>query len=431
MSLPSTVFQYLFPLVIMEETRLRQSRAFNIWQHSRAYPPGNFKLIIRPNFDTLYSAAWLDLTNGPIVIDVPDTNGRYYCMHMMDMWTDSFAVPGSRTWGTNANSCTVVGPNTSLSDPSVANCPNVIQSPTPYVWIINRIKTDGVADYEEVHKLQNKFHIRKFQSNESARVAVPKMDKALRKIPPLKVVRNMNARTFFNKAAQLLAFHPPRRTDGSIVLEMQRLGFIQGQPFNFDTLPLTTQTALESGMREGWKGMRESLSTASSNTANGWDMVTDLGIYGNNYNRRAGVAAGGLGAVPPRDAIYSTLSTTLPCDGMYTMTFKPDDMPPCDAFWSITLYDSKGYPVENKWNKYALNNKHGLVLEDNGSLILHIQQESPGKEREKNWLPSPKTGNISLSGRFYAPREDLLNMKWKSPPVVRIDVGSGGVSAKL
>ena len=112
---------------------------------------------MRPNFDTLYSIAWLDLRRGPVRIRAPDTHGRYYCMHMMDAWTDTFAVPGSRTWGTAANSCTVVWhPDGHEGDDSGGA---VLRSPTPFVWIIHRIQTNGEADYDAVHALQDGFRI--------------------------------------------------------------------------------------------------------------------------------------------------------------------------------------------------------------------------------------------------------------------------------
>lgn len=422
---------YLYPLVLMDVTRKQQCSAFNTWLHSRKYPPGHFKMIIRPNFDTLYSIAWLDLTTGPVVIHTPDTNGRYYCMHMMDMWTDSFAVPGSRTWGTEANSCVVVGPHPSV-DPQQQR--HVIRSPTPYVWIITRIQTNGQADYSAVHKLQNGFQISGL-GGESKRKGVPDIKREERTIPPFSKVKQMQPKEFFDKALQLLSFFPPHQTDGSIVLQLERLGMISGQydQFTYDALPPQVQKALHHGATNGFHNMKKySKEMSARNVQNGWEMALEgIGVYGNNYFRRAAVAAGGLGAVPAEDAVYSSLANALSSDNRYEMHIKESDLPPCDAFWSITLYDSTGYPVPNQWNKYALNNRHGLVFEKDGSIVLHLQQQSPGKERERNWLPTPVNGRFTLTGRYYAPRRELLAGKWKPPEVVQVGCESERGSSKM
>ena len=421
---------YLYPLVLMDETRRQQCSAFNTWFHSRKYPPGHFKLIIRPNFDTLYSIAWLDLTTGPVVIHTPDTNGRYYCMHMMDMWTDSFAVPGSRTWGTEANSCVVVGPHHPASATQQQQR-HVIRSPTSYVWIITRIQTNGRADYAAVHKLQNGFQIVGLDGESKRTNVVPNIKREERKTPPFSKVKHMTPKDFFDKALQLLAFFPPHQTDSSIVFQLERLGMMSGQydQFSYDALPSRVQNALTHGATNGVHKMRKYAKEMSArNVQNGWEMALEgIGVYGNNYFRRAAVAAGGLGAVPAEDAVYSSLVHALSSDHRYEMQIKESDLPPCDAFWSITLYDSQGYPVPNQWDKYALNNRHGLVFEQDGSIVLHFQQHSPGKEREKNWLPTPggNGGRFTLTGRYYAPRRELLAGKWKPPEVVKVGCERG------
>jgi len=423
-STAAAAYIWLYPLVLMEETRLRQSLAFNAFHHSRKYPPGTFRTIIRPNFDTLYSVAWLDLSTGPVVIDVPNTASRYYCMHMMDFWTDTICVPGSRTSGTDANSFVFVGPEEDIR--TYSKISNVFHSPTPYVWVINRIRTDGPEDYEAVHKLQDAFHIHGL-AGENKRIDIPKtIDRKTRKITPLKSVKNMTAQVFFSKALLLLNKHSPHKTDGSITLQLQRLLQMNNynDPFQFDLLVPAKKQTLVHGCKVGQKLIRDR-AAERTNLFNGWTMfVEQIGTYGNNYIQRAAIAAGGLGAVPPDDAIYTSLAKSLDSSGIYEIIFA--ERPPCNAFWSITLYDDKGFPVPNKWDKYALNNHHGLVFESDGSLILHVQRESPGIRREKNWLPSPKRGRFSLTGRFYAPRKEMLKLQWKSPPVQLVQPKAAG-----
>ena len=338
-------YSYLYPLVLMDETKKQQCRATNTWMHSRSYPPGHFKVVIRPNFDTLYSIAWLDLSSGPVVIQVPDTNGRYYCMHMMDMWTDSFAVPGSRTWGTSSNSCVVLGPDDHQQASHYQNDDDgdphhhVFRAPTSSVWIINRIQTNGEDDYPAVHALQDSFHITNLDGTPPPSSSVGRKQNISKKMSPSSIVKRMSAKDFFNTAVRLLASSPPHQADGSIVLQLERLGMhaCSYDTFDFAGLSPSIQRALEVGAVAGWSGMRNF--PLVDKIVHGWEMMNDgIGVYGNSYVRRACVAASGLGAVPPEDAVYSTLSKSLPSDGRYEIVFKSNDLPPCDAFWSMTLY---------------------------------------------------------------------------------------------
>src|SRR5499427_11145741 len=159
-------YLYFYPLVTMDLTRRQMTNlpagkelGFgppNTFNNVPAYPSASDKVVVRPNFDTLYSIAWLDLVKEPVIVSAPDTNGRYYLLPMLDMWTDVFASPGSRTTGTQAGNFLVTPPGWSGAVPSgMAR----ISAPTPYVWIIGRTKTDGPADYAAVHAVQKGYKI--------------------------------------------------------------------------------------------------------------------------------------------------------------------------------------------------------------------------------------------------------------------------------
>ncbi|HUO34157.1 MAG TPA: DUF1254 domain-containing protein [Candidatus Acidoferrum sp.] len=422
-----------YPLVTMDITRRVATNVepgkmpglgpANTFNNFAAFPAAGFKTVVRPNFDTLYSSAWLDLTQEPMIVSVPDTGGRYYLLPMLDMWTDVFASPGWRTTGTHAGNFLIALPSWQGGVP-----PGItrIDAPTPYVWIIGRTKTDGPSDYEAVHKIQAGYTVTPLSQWGKSPVAPPmKVDPTIdMKTPPKAQVDNMPADKFFAYAAELLKANPPHLTDEPIVARLKRIGFQVGQSFDLDQLDPTVRAALASVPEEAQKLMAWKLPTISR-VVNGWSMNTDtMGVYGNYYLKRAIVAQVGLGANLPEDAIYPINladDTGRPLDGasQYTMHFDKADLPPVDAFWSITLYDSQGYQVANALNRFTLSSWMSLKYNSDGSLDLYFQNEDPGTDKESNWLPAPKRP-FSLTMRLYAPRFEALSGKWNPPPVMRV-----------
>ena len=424
---------YLYPLVLMDITRKQFTNSetvpdrgrgpMNMFVNVPAYPPADFKGIVRVNFDTLYSFAWLDLTSEPLVISAPDTDGRYYLLPMLDMWTDVFASPGWRTTGTKAGNFLLTPPGWRGMVPGGLTH---LAAPTPYVWIIGRTKTDGPADYPAVHKIQAAYKITPLSRWGKAPVPVaaridPSVDM---KTPPKTQVDTMPAAKFFSYAAGLLKLNPPHLTDQPIVAQMKRIGIEPSKSFDFDKLEPAVHKALAGAPEEAQQLMAWKAATIAR-VANGWSMNTDtMGVYGNYYLKRAIVAQLGLGANLPEDAIYPTNLGEVPgkpLDGAskYAMHFDRGATPPANAFWSITLYDAEGFPVGNVLNRFALSSWMPLRTNADGSLDLYFQSESPGKDNEANWLPAPK-GAFTLSMRIYAPQSDALTGRWNPPPVKKV-----------
>jgi hypothetical protein len=437
-------YLYFYSLVTMELTREQLTNVepgkepghgpMNTFVNIPEFPSADFKSVVRPNFDTLYSIAWLDLTKEPLIVSVPDTGGRYYLLPMLDMWSDVFAAPGWRTTGTQAADFLVAPPGWRpdlrekfIEAFKLPKGTQRIDAPTPYVWIIGRTKTDGPADYDAVHQIQAGFKITPLSrwGKKPEPVAV-KIDKAIdMKTPPKRQVDSMSAGRFFAIAAEVLKKQLPHITDQPIIARLKRIGFDAGKNFDLDKLDPSIRNALATVPDEAQKLMQWKTPTIAK-IVNGWSMNTDtMGVYGNYYLKRAIVAQIGLGANLPEDAIYPLNLTDAagnPLDGSnnYVLHFSKEELPPVEAFWSITLYDPEGFQVANDLNRFAVSSWMPFEYNSDGSLDLYFQNENPGTGKETNWLPAPK-GPFNLTMRLYAPRRDALTGEWNPPPVTKTE----------
>jgi hypothetical protein len=426
-------YLYLYPLVTMDLTRKQLTNVerpegvhapMNAFANLAAYPAAEMKVVVRPNFDTLYSSAWLDLTKEPMIVSAPNTNGRYYMLPMLDMWTDVFASPGWRTTGTGAQSFAIVPPGWTGALPHDIGR---INAPTPYVWIIGRTKTDGPADYDAVHKIQAGYKITPLSRwGKPAEPVTGKIDPAVdMKTPPKIQVDTMPAGKFFAYAAEVMKLQPAHLTDQPIVALMRRIGIEPGKSFDINKAEPAVKQALESAPEDAQRLMAWKLKTLAR-VVNFWSMNTDtMGVYGDYYLKRAIVSEIGLGANVPQDAIYPINlgdETGKPLDGAnkYTLHFDKSMTPPASAFWSVTLYDQDGYQVANPLDRFALSSWMPLRFNPDGSLDLYFQNESPGADKEANWLPAPK-GPFNLTMRLYAPKSEALTGQWNPPPVVKVE----------
>ena len=428
-AIAAEAYIYLYPLVLMEIT-CRQATSpaasnkpgfgpMGTFAHMREFPPGDFKAVVRPNYDTLYSSAWLDLRGGPVIVSVPDTNGRYYLLPMLDMWTDVFAVPGKRTTGTAAARYAVLPPGWRGRVPADAV---PVQAPTSYAWIIGRTQTNGPADYPTVRRMQDGLSITPAEPGST--VPAARAEAVDTDTPPAAQVAAMTGDQFFRLGAELLELHPPHPTDWSVLARVTRIGLQHGQPFDYAALDTATRNAVEGAPASALRLMNDALPRMAP-VVNGWQMNTDsMGVYGNNYLKRAIVALVGLGANPPEDAVYPVNladASGQPVDGRndYVLHFGKDELPPVAAFWSVTMYDPEGYPVPNPADRYAIGDRDDLRYNSDGSLDLYIQHESPGPDRAPNWLPAPLGAPLGITMRLYAPAPQVIDRRWNPPPITR------------
>jgi hypothetical protein len=235
----------------------------------------------------------------------------------------------------------------------------------------------------------------------------------------------MPADKYFAYAAELAKANPPHITDEPMIARLKRIGIEPGKSLDFAKLDPAVRKALASAPEDAQKLMKWKVPTLAR-VENYWSMNTDtMGVYGNYYLKRAVVAQVSLGANLPEDAIYPLNlgdESGKPLNGSskYTIHFDKIALPPVEAFWSITLYDSDGFQVANKFNRFAVSSWMPFKYNPDGSLDLYFQNESPGGAKEANWLPAPK-GAFNLCMRLYAPKSDALTGKWTPPPTVKVE----------
>lgn len=423
-------YLYLYPLVTMDVTRRLATSVpagvkpglgpANDFSHHREYPGGDFRDVVRPNYDTLYSIVFLDMMDGPMVISVPEAGDRYYMLPMLDMWTDVFAVVGTRTTGNEAGHYAVVPPGWGSELPEgVAR----IDAPTPVVWIIGRTQTNGPSDYESVNRFQDRLAVTplsswpgppppvEFQPDGSFDMATP----------PLEQIHSMDGAAFFSYAAGLMSRHRPHLVDQPMVARLARIGIEAEKPLGFDELSAEVQAALNAAPKVMQRKMQQVIPTLNP-VVSGWSFATSgIGVYGTNYLLRAVIAMVGLGANLAEDAVYPLLlhdsNGEQPVgDQDYALHFPADQLPPVDAFWSVTMYDQEGFPATNELERYALGDRDPLAYNSDGSLDIYIGNRQPEGAPISNWLPAP-SGPIGVTMRLYSPRPDVLDRGWAPPPL--------------
>ena len=426
-------YTYAYPMVLMEVSRrittnvaqpdgAKLRAPVNQFTHASTYPDAKFKDVVRPNADTLYSMLWFDVGQEPLVISLPDTAGRYFVVPIMDQWTDVFATLGTRTTGRATGDYALVGPRWQGALPAGVR---KIVSPTDKGWIVGRIQTNGPEDFPNVRKLQQQLKAVPL-SGRGKPDAPPagRVDPAVdMTTPPVAQVAGLAPQAFFGLFAEALRHTPPHAADYPAVLRMERLGLVAGQGFDLAKADPAVQRGLARAAPDALKRIVER-GRFRYVRKDGWSTPQAMiGTYGNDYMMRAFTAYAGLGALPPEEAIYP--GGVLDKDGQpltgaarYVLHFDKSQLPPVDAFWSLTMYGPDQFFVDNPIHRYAIGDRDKLAYNADGSLDIHIQHASPGKDKEANWLPAP-AGPFSMNLRLYLPRPEAADGRWAAPGLVR------------
>ena len=398
--------------VLAPETR---KAGFNVYYHYTALSTPQVSPFRAPNNDTLYSTAWLDLRKEPVILEMPNTNGRYYTAHVMDLTTETIANIGQRLNGTDAGAFAVVGPGWTGELPKDIKAR--VDSNTVFANVLLRTLVEGPDDVPAVNALQKQFRIRTLsqfrQGGEPSALDIAGFEPFSARSPTERL-------RLLDRA---LRMNPIRSGEDGVMSVLASIGVgpanvlhrYAPQPTVVDRAYADAQVAIEqAGLKIG-------------TFSNGWRVLRDgMGTYGFDYLQRAAVWAGGPLANVPEESFYPsgvTDATGAPLDGSksYQIRFAPGQLPPVNAFWSLTMYRmSDGNLVENPISRYSIGNRtRGLQTGQDGSLTLYVQMAPPSDPEQKaNWLPAP-AAPFYMVLRMYGPKPEVLTGKWALPRIER------------
>jgi hypothetical protein len=347
---------------------------------------------------------------------------RYELMPFMDAWTNVFATPGTRTRKGNESIYLLVGPNWQGTVPAHMT---LLRSPTDLVWLIGRTQTNGVADFETVHRIQNGLKLYPFKQNQISDTPVSQEKNKIFQpgLPPVDQLKALSTATFFEHLFQLMVDNPPSAEDAPLLTRLAHAGLQPGPGVQLSRLD---ELSFSIGRWLANQKIKNVLS--AKNTDGTWRTPPlNLGQYRTDYNTRAVVAMVGLGANLPEDALYPNTASDeqgQPLNGKhkYQIHFAADQLPPVNAFWSLTAYGQDDFLVRNALNRFALGDRDPLHFNSDGSLDIWIQASAPQENhRLSNWLPVQNNEYFSLNARLYWPKATALNGTWQMPHVVRLE----------
>lgn len=390
---------------------------------ARVFTPDD-TAFITPNSDTPYSFAALDLRAEPVVITIPKIEkSRYFVFQLMDLYTFNFAYIGSRSTGNDGGNYLIAGPKWLGETP--AGMTQVIRSETDLVNVVGRTQLFNAADLENVKRIQAGYKIQPL--SKFLGVAAPPASAKIDWIKPLAQDADRASLDFFNQLAFLLQFaEPPHPSEAVLRERFEMLGIVPGKRFDSASLPAELQAALKQGMKDG----QQEIDAHRASLAGKTDALFGTREFlKNDYVARATGTQVGIGANSREEALYPMYDNDAdgqPLDGAkhrYILRFAKDSLPPVNAFWSLTIYDlPQQLLVKNSIDRYLINSPMlpHLQPDADGGLTIYIQAESPGNDMESNWLPTPK-GPFMMAMRYYWPKAELLEGKWASPTVKRVD----------
>ncbi|MPZ39256.1 MAG: DUF1254 domain-containing protein [Rhizobiales bacterium] len=393
-----------------------------IWNSARLFTPAD-KAIQSPNSDTLYSFVGADLRSEPLVLTVPEIEkDRYFSVQLIDYYTFNFDYIGSRTTGNGGGSFLLAGPGWRGETPKGVD--KVFRSETELVFPAYRTQLFNPGDIDNVKKVQAGYKVQPLSAflGQPAPKAAPAIDF----IKPLTPAQERTSPEFFNILNFVLQFCPTVPSETELMARFARIGVGAGKTFDASKLSPELKTAIEQGMADAWVADRGAQQQWAEGKVSSGDLFGSRESLKNNYLYRMTAAALGIYGNSKQEAIYGYYAldeAKQKLDGAnrYTLRFAPGQLPPVHAFWSLTMYElPSSLLVANPINRYLINSPMlpQLKRDADGGLTLIVQNESPGKDKEANWLPAPK-GPFAMALRLYWPKEEAVKGKWTQPPLQR------------
>jgi len=388
----------------------------------RVYTPAD-TAVQTPNSDTPYSFVGADLRAEPIVLTVPPIEkGRYFSIQLIDWYTFNFDYIGSRTTGNDGGSFLIAGPGWNGETPEGVK--KVFRSETEFVFALYRTQLFSPDDLDNVKKVQDGYKAEPLSAflGQPAPAAAPAIDF----IKPLTPAEEKTSLEFFNILNFTLQFGPTDPSETELMARFARIGVGGGKTFDASALSPEIKTAIEQGMADAWADFANLLKQIESGEVPIGDLPGSRASLKNNYLYRMGTAVLGIYGNSKEEAMYplyqvDAAGQKLDGASRYTMHFASGQLPPVNAFWSLTMYElPQSLLVANPINRYLINSPMlpQFVKDADGGLTFYFQNESPGKDKEPNWLPAPK-GPFQVFMRLYWPKEAALDGTWKQPPMTK------------
>lgn len=425
-------YVYTYPLVTMELTRRQQTNVpapdpakgvapMNQLAPLNFLPDANFKNVVRPNVDTLYTSMLFDVAKEPLVVSVPAMGDRYHLFPILDMWTNVDHSAGPRTIDDAGKGYqfAIVGPNWKGDLPAGVH---EYRLPTDGGWMLGRIQIDGADDIPNVTDIQDKMSVVPLSSYNQP--YTPPQNADLHPEWPsnqavAEYIHKLSPQQYWDLYYESLSHTQTRSDDKDVLRRLSDIGWSPDKKLDLSQLPSADRTRWEQAYPTALSKIETDI---QNEPVNGWKTARkDIGNYGTDYSARAIVSYAGLGANLPQDALYpgthvDDKNNQLNADHNYVLHFPADKIPPVHGFWSLTMYDDKGFFVANPINRYALR---GELLPKNpdGSVDIYIQRETPGPAKESNWLPTPASGDFNLMLRTYWPDQKIIDGTWNPPAV--------------
>ena len=425
---------YIYGFPVVDSYRIqysyfvdRQSSEFKApWNQirniPRVYTPAD-TAIQTPNSDTPYSWLGMDLRAEPLVLTMPVIEKkRYFTVQLIDAYTFNFAYIGSRATGNGGGSFLVAGPNWKGERPKGVK--EVIRSETEFAFAAYRTQLFDPGDLDNVKKVQAGYKAQTLSA--FLGTAAPKAAPVIEFIKPLTPEEEKTSLQFFNILSFVLQFCPTNPSETELMARFAKIGVGAGKTLDAGTLSPEMKTAIEQGMADAWAAFAGLKKEFDAGKLSSGDVFGTREYLKNNYLYRMGAAVLGIYGNSKQEAIYPTYyvdAAKQKLDGAnrYALRFAPGQLPPVNAFWSLTMYDEpQSLLVANPINRYLINSPMlpQLKRDADGGLTLIVQNESPGKDKEANWLPAPK-GPFSMIMRLYWPKAAALDGKWTAPPLRR------------